>query len=165
MTVKSFLSLNGRWAMLLSGLLWAVPMLFALQAQAQAQAQASLPLVDLGAGMYRIEAELASTPQSRQTGLMHRPTMPAGRGMLFVFDQAARHCMWMKNTYIPLSVAFIDDEGRIVNIADMQPLTEDSHCAGAPVRYALEMNRGWFAERGLGEGDVVRGVAGLQPAR
>lgn len=116
-----------------------------------------MPLVELGAGMFRIEAELAATPQARQVGLMNRREMPAQRGMVFVFTEDARHCMWMRNTLIPLSVAFLDREGRIVNIEDMQPRTETNHCAARPARYALEMNLGWFAAKGIKAGDSLRG--------
>jgi uncharacterized membrane protein (UPF0127 family) len=118
---------------------------------------ADLPLVELGAGMFRIEAELAATPQARQVGLMNRREMPAQRGMVFVFTEDARHCMWMRNTLIPLSVAFLDREGRILNIEDMQPQTENNHCAARPARYALEMNLGWFASKGIKPGDSLRG--------
>lgn len=118
---------------------------------------ADLALVELGAGMFRIEAELAATPQARQVGLMNRREMPAQRGMVFVFTEDARHCMWMRNTLIPLSVAFLDREGRILNIEDMQPRTEDNHCAARPARYALEMNLGWFAAKGIKAGDSLRG--------
>ncbi len=128
-------------------------------------ARAELPLVELGAGMHRIEAELAHTDQARQIGLMNRKAMPQQRGMVFVFTQEARHCMWMKNTLIPLSVAFMDREGRILNIADMKPQTEDSHCAAAPARFALEMNAGWFVSRGIGAGTVIRGVERLPAGR
>lgn len=107
--------------------------------------------------MFRIEAELAATPQARQVGLMNRREMPAQRGMVFVFTEDARHCMWMRNTLIPLSVAFLDREGRILNIEDMQPRTEDNHCAARPARYALEMNLGWFAAKGIKAGDSLRG--------
>lgn len=122
---------------------------------------AQFPVVELSAGMYRIEAELAHTPEARRTGLMHRRSMPDNRGMIFVFTQDARHCMWMRNTFIPLSVAFVDAEGKILNIEDMTPQTEISHCAAAPARYALEMNKGWFAARGLGAGMQIRGVETL----
>jgi len=128
-------------------------------------ARAELPLVELGAGMYRIEAELAHTDMTRQVGLMNRRAMPAQRGMIFVFTQDARHCMWMKNTLIPLSVAFLDRDGRILNIEQMQPQTEDSHCAAGPARFALEMNRGWFADRKLAAGDRIRGVDQLPAGR
>ncbi len=125
----------------------------------------TMPVVELTAGMYRIQAELAHTPQNRQIGLMHRKDLAINRGMVFVFTQAQRHCMWMKNTLIPLSVAFIADDGTIINIADMQPQTEDSHCAARPARYALEMNQGWFADRGLKAGDPIRGLDRLPAPR
>jgi len=127
--------------------------------------QAGLPLVELGAGMYRIEAELAHTDEARQIGLMNRPAMPVHRGMIFVFAHDARHCMWMKNTLIPLSVAFLDRDGRILNIEQMQPQSEDSHCATGPARFALEMNRDWFAERHIAAGAQIRGVDRLPTAR
>lgn len=132
---------------------------------AQAQGPAAMPVVDLSIGMYRIQAELAATPQHRQTGLMNRTSMPAQHGMVFVFTHDARHCMWMKNTLIPLSVAFADAEGRILNIADMTPRSEESHCAAGQARYALEMNQGWFAERGLGADVRIRGLEKLPPPR
>ncbi|AYH45121.1 DUF192 domain-containing protein [Azoarcus sp. DN11] len=128
-------------------------------------ARAELPMVELGAGMYRIEAELAHTDPTRQLGLMNRKSMPLQHGMVFVFTEEARHCMWMKNTLIPLSVAFMDRDGRILNVAEMQPQTEDSHCAAAPARFALEMNAGWFASRGLGAGTVIRGIDRLPAGR
>jgi uncharacterized membrane protein (UPF0127 family) len=118
----------------------------------------SLPLVELSAGIHRIEAEVAATPAQRMRGLMERASLPPQRGMLFVFDQEARHCMWMKNTWLALSVAFLDASGRIINIEEMQPQTEDNHCAARPARYALEMNAGWFARRGLRAGDVIGGI-------
>ncbi len=121
-------------------------------------AAAEMPRMELTAGFHRIEAEVAATQPERMQGLMHRRVMPRNQGMLFVFPQAARHCMWMRNTYLPLSVAFLDETGRILNIADMQPRTEDSHCAVAPARFALEMNRGWFAERGLKAGIRLGGI-------
>jgi uncharacterized membrane protein (UPF0127 family) len=90
---------------------------------------------------------------------MHRKSLAANAGMLFVFDGAALHCMWMKNTYIPLSVAFVDDQGTILNIADMQPHSEQSHCAVRPALYALEMTRGWFAQRGIKPGMKLGGLS------
>jgi uncharacterized membrane protein (UPF0127 family) len=89
---------------------------------------------------------------------MRRKSMAQGAGMLFLFDESAAHCMWMKNTLIPLSVAFIDERGQIVNIADMQPLDETSHCASRPARFALEMNQGWFKKRGLTSGMSIQGL-------
>jgi len=127
--------------------------------------RAELPLAELGVGMYRIEAEVAHTFQTRQVGLMNRRAMPLQRGMVFVFPEEATHCMWMKNTFLPLSVAFIDERGRVINVEDMQPQTEDNHCARAPARYALEMNIGWFRERGIKAGDAIRGIDRLPAAR
>jgi len=127
--------------------------------------RAEMPIVELGAGMYRIEAEVAATPQARQIGLMNRKAMAPQHGMVFVFTEDERHCMWMKNTLIPLSVAFLDREGRILNIEDMQPQTENNHCAAAPARYALEMNLGWFSAKGIKAGDSLRGFAQLPGGR
>ena len=133
-------------------------LLAALGAPAQERAQPRLPIVELSAGMHRIEAEVARTPTQQMIGLMHRQAMGANEGMLFVYEQPQVHCFWMRNTLLPLSIAFIDDDGRIVNIRDMQPLTESSHCAARPVRFALEMNQGWFAKRGLKAGARLRGA-------
>lgn len=124
-----------------------------------------MPLVQLTAGMYRITAELANTPNTRQVGLMHRQSMAENRGMVFAFEFDATHCMWMRNTLIPLSVAFLDADGTIINIEDMQPQTENNHCAAKPARYALEMNLGWFAQRGIAAGDHIGGASSLRPAR
>ena len=128
-------------------------------------ARAELPVIELSAGMHLIKAELADTFASRVQGLMHRQRMGPNAGMLFRFDETAIQCMWMRNTLIPLSVAFLDEAGTIINIADMQPQTEDSHCAVRPARYALEMNRGWFAERGIKRGARLRGIEKLAPRR
>jgi uncharacterized membrane protein (UPF0127 family) len=127
-----------------------------------AVAQQSHPVVQLKAGMHLIQAEVVSDPGTRAQGLMHRKTLPQSGGMLFIFDEHAAHCMWMKNTLIPLSVAFIDDRGTIVNIADMEPQTEASHCAAQPVKYALEMSRGWFAARGIKPGSRLGGIPGVK---
>ena len=113
--------------------------------------------VRLNAGIHNINAELASTPQQREIGLMFRTAMPANDGMLFAFEQPAQQCFWMRNTLIPLSVAFIDDDGSVVNIDDMKPQTLDSHCSAKPVRFVLEMNGGWFAKRGIKVGSRLRG--------
>ncbi|MBI2752609.1 MAG: DUF192 domain-containing protein [Betaproteobacteria bacterium] len=128
-------------------------------------ARAELAVVELTAGMHLIRAELADTFATRMQGLMHRQKLGQNAGMVFVFDEPGIQCMWMKNTLIPLSVAFLDDSGRIINIADMRPQTEDTHCAARPARYALEMNRGWFAERGIKPGGRLRGVEKLAPRR
>ena len=124
--------------------------------------QLSLPRTQLTVGMHRIDAQIAATDAQRATGLMHRTAMPEGEGMLFVFERAGVQCFWMKNTLIPLTAAFIDDDGRIVNLADMQPQSEDNHCSTAPVRYVLEMNQGWFAQRHIRAGHSVRGLPAAQ---
>jgi uncharacterized protein len=125
--------------------------LLAGTASAQGQPQMNLPVVQLQAGMHSIRAQVA-TGINVYTGLMWRREMPQHEGMLFVYDTPAVHCFYMRNTYLPLSIAFLADDGTIVNIRDMQPLTENSHCADKPVRYALEMNQGWFAKKGLKPG-------------
>ncbi|MCF8198114.1 MAG: DUF192 domain-containing protein [Sulfuritalea sp.] len=125
--------------------------------------QKQLPLIELSAGMHRIEAELAANSGSRQIGLMQRTAMAPQRGMLFVFPEVGSQCMWMRNTLIPLSVAFLDDRGRIINIEDMKPKSENTHCATKPARYALEMNIGWFRSRGLGAGSLILGIDKAPP--
>ncbi len=128
----------------------------------QVQAQQSL---ELTAGIYRIRAELANTDESRTEGLMHRRSMPANHGMLFVFDHEARYCMWMRNTLMPLSVAFLDGRGRIINVDEMQPQTDNTHCATKPAKFALEMNAAWFKRRGMGAGTIIAGIDRAPPAR
>ena len=130
-----------------------------LLAVAPALAQQPLPVVQLSAGMHLIRAEVAADYETRGRGLMHRKSLAANSGMLFIFDAPAIHCMWMKNTYIPLSVAFLDEKGEIINIADMQPHSEQSHCAARPAVYALEMTQGWFAQRGIKTGVKLGGLA------
>jgi uncharacterized membrane protein (UPF0127 family) len=125
-------------------------------AWAQDQPQ-QLPAIQLGAGMHNIIAQVAQTPDQRQVGLMFRKQMPSHEGMLFVFDQAATQCFWMKNTFLPLSAAFVADDGTIINIEDMAPQTLGSHCSRKPVRFVLEMNQGWFAKRGIKPGQKLRG--------
>ena len=132
----------------------AAALLFSLSAWAQS----NMPLMELNAGFHRIEAEVAASDANRQLGLMNRKAMPPQHGMLFVFEQNNTHCMWMRNTLLPLSVAFIDEQGIIINIEDMQPQTETNHCAKVPARYALEMNLGWFAQRGIKPGTKLGGI-------
>jgi len=148
--------------MLLRTVLLAILMFVAVPGWAQ---QPQLPLLELFAGMHRIEAEVAATAESRQTGMMLRTSMPPHRGMLFVFPEIAKHCMWMRNTLVPLSVAFLDDKGRILNVEDMQPKTEDNHCSAKPAKYALEMNLGWFRSRGLGAGFLIIGIEKVPAGR
>jgi uncharacterized membrane protein (UPF0127 family) len=126
-------------------------------APARAQQPQQLPMVTLTAGMHNVQAQLAASPDQRQIGLMYRREMPSNEGMLFVFEDTSRQCFWMRNTLLPLSIAFVADDGTIVNLADMKPLSEDSHCSSKPVRYALEMNVGWFAKRGIGPGFKLGG--------
>ena len=110
--------------------------------------------------MHLIRVEVAADDAARSRGLMHRKSLDSNAGMLFLFEHRSVHCMWMKNTLIPLSVAFLDEQGTIINIADMQPHDETSHCATRPARYALEMNRGWFAARGIKPGMRLGGIPG-----
>jgi uncharacterized protein len=132
------------WASLLAG------------AHAQ-EPQTQLPRVKLSAGMYQIDAQVAQTPQQHQIGLMFRKEMPQTEGMIFVFDRPATQCFWMRNTLLPLTAAFIADDGRIVNLADMKPMTDDSHCSEEPVRFVLEMNQGWFARKNIKKGTRLSG--------
>lgn len=121
-------------------------------------AHADMPRMELHVGMYRIEAEVAADQQNRMLGLMHRREMAPQQGMLFVFTETERHCMWMKNTLLPLSVAFLDEAGKIINVEEMAPQTENNHCAARPARYALEMNKGWFAQKGFKPGTPIGGL-------
>jgi uncharacterized membrane protein (UPF0127 family) len=123
---------------------------------AQDQPQ-NLAATTLKVGMHSIRAQLALTPLQRQIGLMHRREMPTHEGMLFVFDEPSQQCFWMRNTLIPLSIAFLANDGTVVNIADMQAQSDDSHCSARPVRFALEMNQGWFAKRGVKAGTRISG--------
>ena len=116
-----------------------------------------LPSTKLSVGMHVLQVEVARTPQERSIGLMFRKAMGVSEGMLFVFEEPGQQCFWMKNTLLPLSVAFIADDGTVVNIDDMKPLTLDSHCSTKPVRFVLEMNDGWFAKRGVKAGTQIQG--------
>jgi len=134
---------------------------FFLIGAAQAQ-HTPLPTIDLYVGMHRVQTELAVKANERAQGLMGRPSLPEMRGMLFVFDRPGVQCFWMRNTLIPLSIAFLRDDGSIVNIEHMQPLKDDSHCSTDPVRLALEVNQGWFAKRNISPGMTVRGLPSLK---
>ena len=141
----------GRW---LAALALAAVAAAAVHAQNQPQ---DLAAATLTVGMHNIRAQLAVTPQQRQIGLMFRASMPNHEGMLFVFEDASPQCFWMRNTLIPLSIAFLADDGTVVNLADMKPQSDDSHCSAKPVRYALEMNQGWFTKRGVKPGTRISG--------
>ena len=119
--------------------------------------QVNLPRVKLSAGMHQIDAQVARTVDQRATGLMFRKEMPQHEGMLFVFEQPSQQCFWMKNTLLPLSAAFIADDGTVVNVEDMKPQSLESHCSLKPVRYVLEMNQGWFARKGVKPGSKLDG--------
>ena len=141
-------------------MLWAALMgvlILSPAALAQTGPQPRLQTTALTAGMHIIQAELAITPEQQATGMMFRREMGTHGGMLFVNDEPAVRCFWMRNTLIPLSIAFIAADGTIVNIAEMDALSERSHCAARPVRFALEMNSGWFAKRGIKAGARLQG--------
>jgi uncharacterized membrane protein (UPF0127 family) len=122
----------------------------------------SLPKIRMNAGIHNIDAELAQTGEEREIGLMFRSSMGANEGMLFAFERPGQQCFWMKNTLIPLDVAFVADDGAIVNLDRMKPQTLDSHCSEKPVRFVLEMNDGWFAKRGIKAGQKLRGLPAFQ---
>ena len=154
------LAARSRGAALLAVLLAApLPVLLALPAApATAAPAAALPMVELTAGIHLIHAELADNDSARMRGLMYRESLPPNHGMLFIFDETANHCMWMRNTVLPLSVAFIDNDGTIVNIEEMKARTDDTHCARHGVHYALEMSAGWYKAHGLSSGSVIKGI-------
>ena len=116
-----------------------------------------LPAIRISTGMHVLQVQVAQTPEQQATGLMFRKTMGTNEGMLFIFDEPRQQCFWMKNTLLPLSVAFIDDAGVVANIDDMKPQTLESHCSAKPVRFVLEMNVGWFDKRGIKAGSKFLG--------
>ncbi len=124
---------------------------------AQEVPQTHLRRATLSAGIHQMDVQLALTPQEQTIGLMQRAEMPANEGMLFVFEDLSKRCFWMKNTLLPLTAAFVADDGRIVNLEDMQPQTLDSHCSRQPVRFVLEMHQGWFAKKGIKAGSKLSG--------
>lgn len=132
--------------------------LLCTQSFAQNIPQTNLPRTILTAQEHTIDVQLAQSPQEWSKGLMWRANMPENEGMLFVFDKPSRQCFWMKNTYLPLSAAFVDDQGMIVNIADMQPLSTREHCSDKPVRFVLEVHQGWFKKRNIEAGDHISGL-------
>lgn len=132
---------------------------------AMGAARADMSQAELTLGKTTLAVEVAAENADRQMGLMYRGSLPEGRGMVFVFPTDIQICMWMRNTLIPLSVAFIDKDGRVLNIEDMAPQTEVNHCSARPARFALEVNRGWFGRNGVKAGSVVGGVKALPAGR
>ena len=126
-------------------------------ANAQGTPQTNLPRATLNAGMHLLQVQLAQDIDQRQIGLMWRKEMPQNEGMLFIFEQPGVQCFWMRNTLLPLTAAFVMDDGTIVNLADMKPMNDDSHCSKKPVRFVLEMNQGWFAKRNIQAGFKLTG--------
>ena len=142
---------------LLAALMAAAALLAPGWTLAQQVPQMDLQRIKLSAGMHMIDAQVALTPEQREIGLMQRKDMPQHEGMIFIFEQPSQQCFWMKNTLLPLTAAFVADDGTIVNLADMKPQTLESHCSTQPVRYVLEMNKGWFAKKGIKAGSKLGG--------
>jgi uncharacterized membrane protein (UPF0127 family) len=140
-------------------------LLMAVLALAVTAARAQMPEIPLTVAGHKLTVEVADSEATRMQGLMHRRILPENRGMLFVFREVTHHAMWMMNTYIPLSVAFLDEHGVIINIADMRPQTSDTHAAAKPAKYALEVNQGWFAKRGIKPSTRIEGLERAPPAR
>jgi uncharacterized membrane protein (UPF0127 family) len=140
--------------------LWLATLISAIMvftANAQGTPQTQLQRTTLNAGMHLLQVQLAQDFEQRQIGLMWRKEMPQNEGMLFIFEQAGVQCFWMRNTLLPLTAAFVADDGTIVNLADMKPMNDNSHCSHKPVRYVLEMNQGWFAKRNIQAGFKLTG--------
>jgi uncharacterized membrane protein (UPF0127 family) len=137
---------------------WHLLAALALALPALARDEAPLPVISVKVAGHALRVEVVSTPERMAKGLMFREKLGSNDGMLFVYPDPGYHAMWMKNTLIPLSVAFIDGEGRILNVADMEPQTLDSHSAAGPARYAIETNKGWFAAKKIKAGDQVTGL-------
>ena len=148
----------GRWMRQALAVLVLAVQVLPVAAQRDAEQPQRLQAIRLGAGMHNIRAELAQTPDQRQKGLMYRRDLASHEGMLFVFEQATPQCFWMRNTPTPLTIAFVADDGTIVNLADMKPFDESSHCSTQPVRFVLEMHQGWFAKRGIKAGFKLTGA-------
>ena len=126
-------------------------------AAADESPQMNLQRITLTAGIHQIDTQVAVTQDQHATGLMYRDEMPMNEGMLFVFEKPTKQCFWMRNTHIPLTAAFVADDGTIVNLENMKPQTLESHCSTKPVRYVLEMNQGWFAKKGVKAGSKLGG--------
>jgi len=137
----------------------------ALPLSAAAVDVVELPAVKLAIKGHKVTAEVAATIDTRTTGLMHRFSLKPDTGMLFVFREPQPLAFWMKNTFVALSIAYMDAQGRIVNIEDMAPQTEDTHPSRGPAQFALEMKKGWFREHGIEPGATVEGLKGVPPAK
>lgn len=118
------------------------------------------PTAQLNIGLNLIHAEVAENEADREQGLMYRKKLAPNSGMLFVFDDVAGHCFWMKNTLIPLSIAFIAEDGTITDLDEMAAETENNHCPTHAIRYTLEMEKGWFTAHGIKPGMHVDGLNG-----
>ena len=115
-----------------------------------------LPVATISINGHPLAVELATTPKARVCGLSKRVDLPENHGMVFIYSALGPRTFWMKDTQIPLSIAFLDDTGRILSIQRMAPMqTSERYHSPQPVRYALEVNQGWFAEHGIGVGDIV----------
>lgn len=123
-----------------------------------AQVNKDLPVVELTIKTSKLKAEVAADANSRTVGLMNRFSLKPDQGMIFVFAQSEPLAFWMRNTFVPLSIAYIDSKGVIVNIVDMKPQDESTHPSAGPAMFALEMKQGWFKERGIVAGDKVIGL-------
>jgi uncharacterized membrane protein (UPF0127 family) len=127
-------------------------------AGALAHADATFKTAQIKVGAHPLKVEVAQNDEQRMRGLMFREKLGRDDGMLFVFDEPAYQAMWMKNTLIPLSVAFLDGDGVILNVLDMEPQTLDTHQSAGPAVYAIETNKGWFAQKKLAAGTKVTGL-------
>lgn len=146
--------LTQRLVFFLAAIVAAAAIAFGSTASARAQ---SLPVETLSIRFFQLTAEIAESPEQRAIGLMGRQSLPPNHGMLFVFEAPSQQCFWMRNTPLPLTIAFIAENGRIVNFADMTPFSEQPHCSASPVKFALEMTQGWFKQRGVLVNDIVQG--------
>jgi uncharacterized membrane protein (UPF0127 family) len=129
-----------------------------IQAAVSKAAESNLKRQQFQLGIHKLDAELARSAEERQRGLMFRESLAENQGMMFQFEQADHYCMWMKNTLIPLSIAFIDEQGKIINIEEMLANSEQTTCAKSKARYALEMNAGWYSRHQIKVGQQVEGL-------
>ena len=120
--------------------------------------ESGLPIAPLTINGHQVLAEIAAQPATRTAGLMFRQQLAQDGGMLFLFPDNTPRAFWMKNTFIPLGIAFLDEKGDILNILEMPPQTEKNFFSQGPAKFALEVNSGWFEKRGIKAGDVVSGV-------